>query len=82
MDTNEYTTVGFRLRSTDCTFNKHDVRVFLFNQVHHRTAHNINESEISNSNGYKHKINRSTKTNATRFKGIGIECSDPGELYN
>ena len=82
MDINEYTTVGFRLRSTDCTFNKHDVRVFLFNQVHHRTAHNINESEISNSNGYKHKTDRSAKTNATGFKGIGIKCPNPGQLYN
>ena len=82
MDTNEYTTVGFRLRSTDCTFNKHDVWVFLFNQVHHRTTHNINESEISNSNGYSHQINRSAKTNATRFKGIGIKCPNPGQLYN
>ena len=82
MDTNEYTTVGFRLRSTDCTFNKHDVRVFLFNQVHHRTAHNINESEISNADRYKHQANRSAEVNATRSKSIGIKYPNISELYN
>ena len=71
MDTNEYTTVGFRPWSTDCTFNKHDVRVFLFNQVHHRTAHNINESKVYNPDRYKHKADRSAEVNATGFKGIG-----------
>ena len=82
MDTNEYTTVGFRAGSTDCTKHSNDVGMLLSHQVHYRTAHYTDESEVHNPDGYKHQINRSAEVDATRSKSIGIKCSNIGNIYN
>ena len=78
----EYTGTGFGFRSTDCTQHSNDVGVLLFDKVHYRTAHHIDESKIHNAGRYKHQTNRSAETNAAGFKGIGIECSNIGNIYN
>ena len=82
MDTNGYTAVGFRTRSTHCTQHSNDVGLFLFNQIYYRTAHNFNESKVSGFDRYKYKADRSAETDAARFKGIGIKYTNSCELYN
>ena len=82
MDINGYTTACCRIRTTNFTQYSHDVGLFLPYKIHHRTAYDIDESKVSNSNRYKHKINRSTKTYATGFKGIGNKYQNIGEFYN
>ena len=76
MDIDGYTTVGFRIRSTDRTQHSNDVGVLLPDKVHHGSTHDTNESEVQYVDGYKHKINRSAKADATRFKGVGSECGN------
>ena len=77
-----HTTVGFRIRSTDCTKHGNDVGLLLPYKVHHRAAYGLNKSEVYNPGRYKHQTNRSAETNAAGFKGIGIECSNIGNIYN
>ena len=82
MNIDGYTTVGFRTRSTNSTKHSNDVGVFLPNKVHNRATHNIDESEIYNPDRYKHQINRSAETDATRFKGIGNKYQNLSKFYN
>ena len=82
MDINEYTRAGIRPGCSNCTFTGYDVGLLLFNKVHHRTAHDTDESEVHNPDRYKYKINRSAEVNATRPKGIGNKYKNIGEFYN
>ena len=82
MDIDGYTTIGVRIGRTHSTQHSDDVGLLLSHKVHHRSAYDTDESEVYNANRYKHQADRSTETNATGFKGIGIECSHVGNIYN
>ena len=69
-----HTTVGFRVRSTHRIKHRYDVGLLLPNKVHHRAAHNIDKSEVSDIDRYKYKIDRSAETDATGYKGTENEC--------
>ena len=74
MDIDGYTTVGFRIRRTDCTQHSNDVGLFLLNKIYNRTAHGTNESEISDIDRYNHQADRSVETDAVGCKGTESEC--------
>ena len=81
MDTNEYTRVGFRIGSTNSSFTRYDVGLFLLDKVHYRTAHHIDEPEIYNPNRHKYQVDRPAETDATRFKGVGNKYQNLSKFY-
>ena len=82
MDIDGYTTIGVRIGRTHSTQHSDDVGVFLLDKVYNRTAHSVDESEVSGIDRHKYQANRAAETNATGLKGIRIECSNISNIYN
>ena len=68
MDIDGYTTVGFRIGRTHSTQHSDDVGVFLLDKVYNRTAHSIDESEVSGIDRHNHQTNRSVESGSVGCK--------------